>query len=197
MTLVPLLPIFHDFNRKYFNRTLTIASQPKVSVRWSDGRLRKTAGFYRRRTNLLGQSSAEIVLSRPVLEYLPHSATESTLCHEMIHAWIDLVLGLKEGHGPHFHARMDMINSCQDSFQVTVRHKFPLPKVRPKWWAVCSSCGKRFPYRRRMSGAACRKCWKESECDFDNFCEESIVKRIRMFLFIDIQIIHCWVRYEG
>ena len=110
MSLVPLLPLFHCFNRQYFDGTLTTGNTPLLSIRWSDGRLRKTAGFYRR-TQFYGfKSSSEIVLSRPVLEHLPESATKSTLCHEMIHAWIDLVLKKDEEHGSNFHARMDLIN---------------------------------------------------------------------------------------
>ena len=88
----------------------------------------------------------------------PQSATESTLCHEMIHAWIDLVLGIREGHGPNFHAQMVAINSAQNRFVVSVRHKFPTPIQGPKWWAVCSLCGMRSPYKRIVHGAACREC---------------------------------------
>ncbi len=158
MTLVPLLPIFHDLNRTHFDESLTRAAQPIVSVRWSDGRLRKTAGFYRRHTSLLGHSRAEIVLSRPLLQKLPHTATESTLCHEMIHAWVDLVLNSREAHGPCFQARMKLINAAQNRFKVSIFHQFPVPVQTPKWWAVCSSCGLRFPYKRRVNGAACRQC---------------------------------------
>ncbi len=158
MPLVPLLPLFHSFNRTHFDKTLTLGSKPIVSVRWSDGRLRKTAGFYRRIERFGCLMTAEIVLSSPVLKNLPQSATESTLCHEMIHAWIDLVLHVKEAHGVNFHARMADINSAQNRFQVSVRHQFPVPADTPKWWAICPSCGLRFPYKRVVRGAACRKC---------------------------------------
>ena len=158
MPLVPLLPIFHDFNREHFDESLTLGLQPIVSVRWSDGRLRKTAGLYRRSQRIGASQRSEIVLSRPVLEKLPQIATESTLCHEMIHAWIDLVLRVSEGHGPNFHARMAAINAAQARFEVSVRHKFPVPLDSPKWWAVCSCCGMRFPYKRLVRGAACKQC---------------------------------------
>ena len=158
MPLVSLLPLFHDFNREYFNKTLTIGSQPIVAVRWSDGRLRKTAGFYRRMKRFGRSDSAEIVLSKPILENLPLSAIESTLCHEMIHAWVDLVLGISEGHGANFHTQMVAINSAQKRFVISVRHKFPTPIESPKWWAICPSCGLRFPYKRFIRGAACRQC---------------------------------------
>ncbi len=158
MALIPLLPLFHNFNREYFNGTLTSASKPLVAVRWSDGKLRKTAGFYRRGPKLNGCYKSEIVLSKPLLEFLPREAIESTLCHEMIHAWIDLVLRLQEGHGPNFHRRMIAINSAQDQFQITVRHKFPVPISSPKWWAICPACGLRSSYQRMVKGAACRKC---------------------------------------
>ena len=158
MALVPLLPIFHNFNREYFKGTLSIASQPLLAIRWSDGRLRRTAGFYRRGPGVAGGKGCEIVLSKPLLEHLPQSAIHSTLCHEMIHAWIDLVLHVSEGHGPNFHARMAAINTAQNKFQVTVLHKFPVPADHPKWWAVCPCCGLRSPYKRLVRGVACRQC---------------------------------------
>ncbi len=158
MPLVPLLPLFHSFNRKYFEGTLVAGSRPLVSVRWSDGRLRKTAGLYRRGPNVATKSGSEIVLSRPLLEHLPQNAIESTLCHEMIHAWIDLVLMVEEGHGPNFYKRMNLINSVQNEFQISVRHKFPVPKSAPRWLAVCPHCGSSFPYRRLVRGAACKAC---------------------------------------
>ncbi len=158
MTLVPLLPIFHSLNRKYFDGTLAIGSTPLVAIRWSDGRLKKTAGLYRRGSSVKSANRCEIVLSRPLLENLPQSALQSTLCHEMIHAWIDLVLGLDEGHGPHFRERMGLINSLENQFQVSIRHKFPVSTNLPKWSAVCPSCHIRMLYKRRVTGAACRKC---------------------------------------
>ena len=158
MPLIPLLPLFHFFNREHFNGSLTIKSRPLLSVRWSDGRLRKTAGLYRRGPGIGGKYGAEIVLSRPLLESLPQLATQSTLCHEMIHAWIDLVLQVQEGHGPNFHSQMNVINTSQDKFQVSVRHKFPVPITSPRWWAVCANCARRFPYKRLVRGAACRHC---------------------------------------
>ncbi len=158
MPLVPLLPIFHGLNREHFNGVLSQESRPLLSVRWSDGRLRKTAGFYRRGPKIGGLYGCEIVLSRPLLEHLPLTAIQSTLCHEMIHAWIDLILKVKEGHGSNFRARMNAINAAQDIFQVSVCHKFPVPTTPPKWWAVCPCCGLRFPYKRIVRGAACRQC---------------------------------------
>ncbi len=158
MSLVPLLPIFHRFNRKYFDGLLVQGFKPLVSVRWSDRKLRNTAGLYRRGLNKSRQKFCEIVLSSPVLGNLPHSAVESTLCHEMIHAWIDLVLGLREVHGPNFRKRMDLINSLQNDFQISVRHKYPVPIQPPKWWAICPSCGLRFPYKKLVRGAACKQC---------------------------------------
>ena len=158
MPLVPLLPIFHKFNRKFFDNSLVKESEPIVSIRWSDGRLRNTAGFYHRGPKVESKNGCEIVLSRPVLVNLPHTAIESTLCHEMIHAWIDLVLGLQEGHGPNFRARMDAINSSQSRFQVSIRHRFPVPTKSPKWLAICPLCGKRSFYKRLVRGAACKYC---------------------------------------
>ncbi len=158
MPIIPLLPIFHSLNRKYFDGLLVINSKPIVSVRWSDGRLRNTAGFYRHGKTANGKKICEIVLSSPILENLPISAVESTLCHEMIHAWIDLVLKVSEGHGKNFHARMKFINSAQSKFQVNIRHHFPVPVKIPKWLGVCPICGLKVPYKRRVKGVACKKC---------------------------------------
>ena len=158
MSLIPVLPLFLELNRQYFQNSLIENGFPKVSVRWSDGRMRTTAGIYRSKTNFLGVKASEIILSRPVLENLPKKAIMSTLCHEMIHAWIDLVLKVEEVHGPNFYQCMAKINSSQSDFKVTVRHSFPLSKRIPKWVATCPSCGRSFSYRRIIKGAACRSC---------------------------------------
>ena len=158
MPLIPLLPIFHRLNREHFASSLVKESKPIVSVKWSDGRLRNTAGFYRHGRKQGGKRVCEIVLSSRILENLPQSAVESTLCHEMIHAWIDLVLKIPESHGPNFHARMKSINASQSQFQVSVRHQFPLPVKPPKWWGICPSCGLRLPYKRLAKGVACKRC---------------------------------------
>ena len=158
MPLIPLLPLFHTLNREHFENALTVGAKPIVTLKWSNKRLRKTAGFYRRTLRKDGTRSTEIVLSQPVLENLPRSATESTLCHEMIHAWVDIVLGINEVHGPNFCARMIAINAAQQSFQVSIYHCFPVSVDPPRWWAVCPSCGKRFAYQRLVRGAACRIC---------------------------------------
>jgi len=158
MSLIPVLPLFLELNRQYFQNSLFEKGVPRVSVRWSDGRMRTTAGMYKRKTNFFGATASEIILSKPVLENLPENALMSTLCHEMIHAWIDLVLKVEESHGPNFYKRMAEINSSQTDFQVTVRHSFPVSKNNPKWVAICPSCNRNFSYRRMVKGAACRSC---------------------------------------
>ncbi len=158
MSLIPLLPIFHRLNREHFDGMLVKDLKPLVTVKWSDGRLRNTAGFYRHGKKRGGKRVCEIVLSSPVLGNLPQSAVESTLCHEMIHAWIDLVLKVSEVHGPNFHERMHAINIGQKNFQVTVRHTFPVPLKLAKWCAVCPSCGVRSSYKRLVKGVACKTC---------------------------------------
>ncbi len=158
MSLIPVLPLYLQLNREYFQNSLLEKGVPRVSVRWSDGRMRTTAGMYKTKTNFFGVKTSEIILSKPVLEFLPKKALMSTLCHEMIHAWVDLVLKVDESHGSNFQKRMAEINSFQSDFQVTVRHSFPLTKKIPKWVATCPSCKRRFPYRRIVKGAACRNC---------------------------------------
>ena len=158
MPLEPLPPLFHRLNREHFDGSLLLDGRPLVDLRWSDGRLTRTAGFYRRGRKADGASLCEIVLSRPLLEPLPREALLSTLCHEMIHAWVDRVLGVREVHGPHFRACMERINRSQEQFQVSVRHRFPVPMTEPAWIARCPRCGLRSPYRRRRRGLACRAC---------------------------------------
>ena len=158
MSLKPVLPLFLELNRQYFHNSLLEKGVPRVSVRWSNARMSTTAGIYRRKTNFFGVKDSEIILSRPVLENLPQKALMSTLCHEMIHAWIDLVLEVDEAHGPNFLKRMAEINSAQKDFQVTIRHSFPTIKRIPKWVATCPSCKRSFNYRRIVKGAACRSC---------------------------------------
>ena len=117
MSLIPVLPLFIKLNRQYFQNSLLEKGVPKVSVRWSDGRMRTTAGMYRRKTNVFGAKASEIILSKPILENLPEKALISTLCHEMIHAWIDLVLKVEEVHGPNFIKRMAEINSYNNFYR--------------------------------------------------------------------------------
>ena len=150
--------MFHRLNREHFDGALARDGQPLTVVRWSDGRMSRSAGYYRRGPGIGDRRGCEIVLSRPVLEPLPELATESTLCHEMIHAWVDLVLHSRESHGPNFRRRMQVINASQHRFRVSVRHSFPVPARPPRWWAVCPSCQRRTPCRRRVRHAACRSC---------------------------------------
>ena len=49
MPVIPLLPLFHRFNSQHFDNSLTVNNQPLVKVRWSDNRLKTTAGFYKRK----------------------------------------------------------------------------------------------------------------------------------------------------
>ncbi|MFM7547333.1 MAG: SprT family zinc-dependent metalloprotease [Cyanobacteriota bacterium] len=160
MPLEPLLPLFHRLDREHFGGSLAPQGRGLVELRWSDGRMGRTAGLYRRGRHADGAEFCEIVLSRPLLEPLPREATLSTLCHEMIHAWIDRVLGEREVHGPRFRARMAAINASQQEFQVSLRHRYPLPAaaLAPRWLARCPSCGLSSPYRRRVKGLACRPC---------------------------------------
>ena len=71
MPLQPLLPLFHRLNREHFGGALVDGGQPLTAVRWSDGRMSRTAGFYRRGPGVGEGRGSEIVLSRPVLEPLP------------------------------------------------------------------------------------------------------------------------------
>jgi predicted SprT family Zn-dependent metalloprotease len=158
MPLVPLLPLFHRLNREHFEGSLAPDGISLVSVRWSDGRMRRSAGLYRYGRRGDGSSVSEIVLSRPLLEPLPVEATAGTLCHEMIHAWIHRVLRVNEAHGPRFRARMAAINAAQADFTVSVRHRFPVPAETSRWLARCPNCGLTAPYQRRQTGIACRIC---------------------------------------
>jgi hypothetical protein len=156
--LEPLLPLFHRLNREHFEGTLAPGGMAMVEVRWSDGRMRRTAGLYRSGRYPDGRDLCEIVLSRPLLEPLPREATLSTLCHEMIHAWLDRLVGVREVHGPHFRARMATINASQTSFEVSLRHRYPVPANASRWLARGPTCGISASYQRRMKGLACKVC---------------------------------------
>ena len=66
MAVIPLMPIFHKFNNLFFEGTLTINQEPIVKLKWSDNRLKTSAGFYKRiKTN--GTIQSEIILSKPIL----------------------------------------------------------------------------------------------------------------------------------
>ena len=41
--LQPLLPLFHRLNREHFSGALVEGGQPLTAVRWSDGRMSRTA----------------------------------------------------------------------------------------------------------------------------------------------------------
>ena len=90
MAVIPLLPIFYKFNRLFFEDSLTTNHQPIVKIRWSDNKLKTTAGLYKRK-KLYGEISSEIILSKPILGNLLLKDVQSTLCHEMIHAWVDRI----------------------------------------------------------------------------------------------------------
>ena len=157
MAIIPLLPLFHKFNRLFFDGSLVTDNIPIVNIRWSDNRLKTTAGFYKR-INKNGIINSEIVLSKPVLKNLTCKEVESTLCHEMIHAWVDRTLMVRESHGYNFLKKMNQINSQQNSFQVSVRHNFPVVRNALKFKGICSNCGEIYFYRRRVRNIACKKC---------------------------------------
>ena len=157
MAVIPLVPIFHSFNRLFFDRTLTINQVPILKLKWSDNRLTTTAGFYKR-IKINGTVQSEIILSKPVLENSKLQNIHSTLCHEMIHAWVDLVLNINEVHGTNFMTKMAQINSQQDYFKVTIKHDFPVLRKELKHVGVCLNCGDKYLYRKRMKNIACKKC---------------------------------------
>ena len=177
MSVIPLLPLFHKFNRLFFEGSLVNNNIPLVSLRWSDNRLKTTAGFYKR-IKKNGNIYSEIVLSKPILKYLSNKDIESTLCHEMIHAWVDRTLMVNESHGSNFLKKMNQINSTQNDFRISVRHNFPVTRNELKYQGICSHCGEKYLYRKRVRNIACKKCcnlffnglWnKKCLIVFDNF----------------------------
>ena len=157
MPLIPLLPLFHRLNNQHFENSLTINQQPLVKVRWSDNRLKTTAGFYKRK-KINGFVDSEIILSKPILCDLSNCEINSTLCHEMIHAWVDRILKKDEIHGPNFLSKMNEINAKENNFQISIRHSFPVERGELKYRGTCQHCGKKFIYRKRIRNIACKKC---------------------------------------
>ena len=157
MPVIPLLPLFHKFNSQYFENSLAVNNQPLVKVRWSDNRLKTTAGFYKRK-RINGLVDSEIILSKPILSKLSAGEINSTLCHEMIHAWVDRILKKNEIHGPNFLEKMNEINEKEKNFQISVRHSFPIERRELKYIGTCQNCGEKFFYRKRIKNIACKKC---------------------------------------
>ena len=157
MSVIPLLPIFHKFNTLFFQNSLTINQKPIVKVRWSDNRLKTTAGLYKRKQIGIITDS-EIVLSKPILGNLSSKEINSTLCHEMIHAWVDRILMINEIHGPHFLRKMEEINSMQNGFKISIRHNYPVKRNELKYRGKCQTCGEYYFYRKRVKNIACKKC---------------------------------------
>jgi len=157
MPVIPLLPLFHKFNSQYFENSLAVNNQPLVKVRWSDNRLKTTAGFYKRK-RINGLLDSEIILSKPILSKLSTSEINSTLCHEMIHAWVDRILKKNEIHGPNFLEKMYEINEKEKNFQISVRHSFPIERRELKYIGTCQNCGEKFFYRKRIKNIACKTC---------------------------------------
>ena len=149
MSVVFLPPLFHRYNQEFFGKAIP---HHQLRLSWSR-RMSRAAGSYRRRGGL-----GQITLSLPVLSPLPPSATHSTLVHEMIHAWVDLVLQQREGHGPCFRGKMEEINGQGTGLTISIRHHFPVSRSPAAWQARCDCCGATTPYRRRVKGLACRTC---------------------------------------
>ena len=159
MSLIPLLPLFHSFNKQFFDNSLKVNQQPLVKLRWSDNRLKTTAGFYKRK-KINGLIDSEIVLSKPILCKLSNREIYSTLCHEMIHAWVDRILKKDEIHGPNFLNKMNQINEKENNFQISVRHTFPVERRECKYTGTCKNCGEKYMYLKRIKNIACKKCCK-------------------------------------
>ena len=157
MPIIPLLPLFHRLNKQYFEKSLTVNQEPLVKVRWSDNKLKTTAGFYKRK-RVNGCIDSEIILSKPILSKLSSIEINSTLCHEMIHAWVDRILKKNEIHGPYFLNKMKEINEKEINFQISVRHSFPVERRPLKYIGKCQNCGEKFIYRKRIKNIACKKC---------------------------------------
>ena len=157
MPVIPLLPLFHRFNSQYFENSLAVNNQPLVKVKWSDNRLKTTAGFYKRK-KINGVIDSEIILSKPILSKLSSMDIHSTLCHEMIHAWVDRILKINEIHGPNFLSKMNEINKKENAFQISVRHNFPVERKELKYIGKCLNCGETYRYRKRIKNIACKKC---------------------------------------
>jgi len=73
---------------------------------------------------------------------------------------------------------MNQINSTQNDFRISVRHNFPVTRNELKYQGICSHCGEKYLYRKRVRNIACKKCcnlffnglWnKKCLIVFDNF----------------------------
>ena len=150
----PLLAIWADLNRRYFQGTL-----PPVPIEWSR-RLTSSAGMFVCRTGPrqpLARTTEEparrrcIRLSAVLLQkHNPEQNHETvmTLAHEMIHQWQYDILKRRPNHGVDFRRMMTRMN--QDGLGITIYHslgKEVAALARYAW--RCQHCGCIYQRQRR------------------------------------------------
>jgi hypothetical protein len=126
-----LVELYAEFNAKFFNGELpvlpTVTLTNDVGETWErtnrikwEGRYKRTWGTY----TFNGRGTGTIKLARRCA--LEPFQTQSTLLHEMIHAWLDLRNeddGIA-GHGPNFIRKAKEINEKCDNLGVGYRVDF-------------------------------------------------------------------------
>ncbi|XP_055343083.1 DNA-dependent metalloprotease SPRTN-like [Paramacrobiotus metropolitanus] len=107
--------LFRQFNRDYFWNTIG-----NVDVKWSKELILPAGAFHPRPTGC-----HTIELSEPLLKFRPRRDLVQTLLHEMIHAYLCVTNGNRDGdwHGVAFHEHMFRINT-QTGASVTVYHAY-------------------------------------------------------------------------
>jgi len=158
--LAPLLPFFIAL----IGNTSAVPWPRQEAVWWTcagvTGRMRRTAGLYRRGRRADGSDSLRDRGFRgPCWSPCRRRAMLGTLCHEN-----DPCL---DRPGPGGGARCMVPASGpawrrstrrQSDFEVSLRHHYPLPLQAVRWLARCPCCGVTAPYQRRVRGVACRLC---------------------------------------
>jgi hypothetical protein len=168
----PLLTIWTDLNRRYFQGTL-----PPIPIEWSR-RLTSSAGMFvcrigprqpLTRTTEAPTRRRCIRLSAVLLKPNnpePSHETVMTLAHEMIHQWQYDILKRRPNHGADFRRMMDQMN--RDGLGITIYHSLgkevaalgqiclALPALRLPLSTTTPDHPTETPLLRRLSGAAPR-----------------------------------------
>lgn len=150
----PLLTVWSDLNRRYFQGAL-----PPIPIEWSR-RLTSSAGMFtcrlgprqplvrtaeepttRRRIRL---SAVLLAANNPE----PSHETVMTLAHEMIHQWQYDILKRRPNHGADFRRMMARMN--QDGLSITIYHSLGKEVAAlAKYAWRCQHCGYIYQRQRR------------------------------------------------
>lgn len=143
-----LVKLYSELRARYFTTPQGVAVLPAaehVRIEWSS-RMTASAGLCYPARRLI-RLSTHYHARHP-------DEIEATLLHEMIHLVVP-------GHGPEFYRWMERIRALGGRVERYCRER-PLPKRGVRWTYTCRSCGRIYPYTRRLAHGGrrhyCRRC---------------------------------------